>query len=176
MWKRIVRFLVVGLAVLVTLMFGLLALFVVPSPNNQTAIEVAGVVKSISQPHPDYGDIGIVLENGNSFYINRANEVANLDWEKMLAEVQPGDKLYLTAVRPLIWRLLDRDMSMNLPVAGVRTDETVYMDTAVASTTWTSQSQYSRMAVISLLILLIFLLPDFLHLFQRRLPMASVES
>lgn len=176
MWKRIVRFLVVGLAILVTLMFGLLALFVVPAPTSQTAVEVSGILKSMSVPHPDYGDIGIVLENGDSFYINRANEVANLDWQKMLAEVQPGDKLYLTAVRPLIWRLLDRDMSMNLPVAGVRTDETVYMDTAVASTTWTSQNQYSRMAVISLLILLIFLLPDFLRLFRRSLPLAGAKS
>ena len=92
-----------GLAAVIGLVFGLLEIFVVPAPSNRTSAEVTGILISMSRSHPDYGDIGIVLDNGQRYYINRADEVAYLNWERMLAEVKPGDEVKLTVVTPLFF-------------------------------------------------------------------------
>lgn len=157
---RIARYVIGGLAVAVGLSFGLLAMFVVPAPNARSATDVADVLVSISRPSPEHGDMGIVLGNGRSYYINRANEIATFDWEKMLAEVQPGDKVYLTVVRPLAWRLLGDKAPANLPVAGVWTDESIYMDPVASAITGTAQATYRRVTLISLLVGMVCALPE----------------
>ncbi len=134
---------------------GLLALFVVPAPDANTAVEVSGRLQDISPPHPEYGDLTINLTDGRSFYVNRANEVAYFEWERLIQEVNPGDVLLLTVVRPLAWRLFG---SLNAsgpgPVAGVRTEAAVYMDPAIPAATWTAQATYVRSAVLLLAVLL----------------------
>ena len=155
-------------AAIAALIFGLLFFFVVPAPSKRTAIEVSGILVSMSRPHPDDGDIGIVLDNGQRYYINRVDEISYLDWEKMLAEVQPGMEIHLTVVKPLAWRLLAKDTTTSLPVAGLRTADTVYMDTGIAAVTWDSQSKYCVIAITSFIVCLICLLPDLFRLLDRR--------
>jgi hypothetical protein len=83
-------------------MFGLLAFLVGPAPNNRTAAEVSGILVSMSLPHPEYSDIKNVLDNRHRYYINRVSEESHLDWESRLVDVQPGDEIQLTVVKPLV--------------------------------------------------------------------------
>jgi hypothetical protein len=169
-----IRLIVGGLAAIATLMFGLLALFTVPSPSANTAFGVSGILVSISPPHPEYGDISIVLDGGRYYYINRANEIAGFDWEKMLSEVRPGDRVYLTAVTPLAWRWMGDVQQGSGPVAGIRTDDTVYLDAAIAAGSWTAQKQFSGIAIISLFVLIACVLPEFNRLFKQPPPASAI--
>jgi len=162
-----------GSAAIVALMFGLLAFFVVPAPNNRTAKEVTGVLVSMSQPHPKYGDITIALDNGKRYYINRATEVAHLDWEVMIAEVRPGDEVTLTTVTPLAWRMLSDEAKAIRPIAGLRTTDKIYLDSEIAATTWNSQGKYSIIAIFSLIALIGCLLPDLFRVFNRYPPIRA---
>jgi len=171
-----VRLIVGGLAAIAALMFGLLSLFTVPSPSANTAVEVSGVLLSISRPHPEYGDISIVLDNDRYYYINRANEIGGFDWEKMLSEVGPGDKVYLTAVTPLAWRWMGNVQQGSGPVAGLRTDDTVYLDAAIAADSWTAQKQFSRVAIFSVLVLIACVLPEFNRLFKHPPPAGATSA
>jgi hypothetical protein len=170
------RSLVGVLAVIASLVFGLLSLFTVPSPSANTAVDVSGVVVSISRPHPEYGDISIVLDNGRYYYINRANEITGFDWEKMLSEVGPGDTVYLTAVTPLAWRLVGNVQQGSGPVAGVRTDDTVYLDAAIAVDSWAAQKQFSGIAIISLLVLITCILPESHRLSKHHPPASAIGA
>jgi hypothetical protein len=165
------RFIVGGLAATVALVFGLLAIFVVPAPSNRTATEVSGILISMSRPHPDYGDIGIVMDNGQRYYINRADEVAHLNWERLLAEVKPGDQVHLTVVTPIFWHKLAEDTKTSRPVAGLRTADTVYMDPDIAAKTWVAQGHFSVIALLSSSVLLICMMPNIFRVFNRRLPL-----
>jgi hypothetical protein len=165
--NTILRFSVGGFAAVVAFIFGVLSLFVVPAPNIRSATEISRNLISISKPHPEYGDIGIVLDNGQSYYINRANEITQLDWEKMLAEVHPGDEIHLTFVTPLIWRMLPDDMKTNSPVAGVRTNDTIYMDPVIPATTWTAQGKFVGIAIFSFVVFVLCLLLDLLRLLRQ---------
>lgn len=167
------RLLMGGFAAIVTLMFGVLVFFVVPAPNNQTAMEITGALVSMSQPHPEHGDITIILDNGKRYYINRANEVAHLDWEAMLAEVQPGDEVTLTVVTPLAWRLVSDEAKTIQPIAGLRTADKIYLDSEITATTWNSQEKFSMIAIFSLIALIVCLLPDFFRVFNRYTPIST---
>ena len=174
-WKKaqarentMLRLSVGGFAAIVAFMFGILSLFVVPVPNIRSVTEISGNLISISKPNAEYGDIGIVLDNGQRYYINRANEIAQLDWKKMLAEVHPGDKIHLTVVTPLIWRMLPDGMKTNLPVAGIRTNDTVYMDPVIPAATWTAQNKFAGVAVFSFVVFVICFLPDLLRVLRQR--------
>ena len=171
--NRILRLIISAFAAIVALMFGVLAFFVVPAPNNHTATEITGTLVSISQPHPEYGDITIILDNGNRYYINRANEVVHLDWETMLAEVQPGDEVILTTVTPLAWRVLSDEAKTIQPLAGLRTTDKVYMDAEIAATTWNSQGKFGTIAIFSLIAFIVCLLPDFFRVFNRSIPLRA---
>lgn len=141
------------LAALALLGSGLLALFVVPAPDANTAVEVSGRLISISPPHPQYGDLTINFVDGRSYYVNRADEIAYFAWQRLLQEVNPGDLVTLTVVRPLAWRLPGAgDAPAWGPVAGVRTASTVYMDPAIAAT-WTAQAAFARSTAVFTLIL-----------------------
>ena len=157
---RMFRRILAGLAALAVLLFGVLALFVVPAPKAGAALEISGSVESISRPHPKYGDIGILLEAGGRYYINRADEIPYLDWEKMLSELKPGDEIQLTVVKPLAWHWLGDDTVAPMPVAGLRSGNIVYMDAAISAQTWTAQANFSQMAILSLLVLVLCLLPE----------------
>jgi hypothetical protein len=171
--RKILRLVVAGFTAILALMFGILAFFVVPAPDDQTATEITGTLVSMSQPHPEYGDITIVLNNGKSYYINRANQVSHLDWRTMLAEVQPGYEVTLTAVTPLAWRMLPDKARTIQPVAGLRTADKVYMDPEIAAATWKVQGKFSLLAVFSLIALIICLLPD---LFQVLNPPTPIRA
>jgi hypothetical protein len=139
---------------------GLLALFVVPAPNANTVVAVSGHLKRFTPPHPEYGDLVITLEDGRSYYVNRADEVNYFAWERLLEEVTPGDVITLTVVRPLAWRLLGNSSAPRRgPVAGVQTDSRIYMDPAVSAATWTSQLTAVRNTylLLALLVVLLFL-------------------
>jgi hypothetical protein len=155
-------------------LFGLLSLFVVPAPGARTAVEVSGTLVSVSQPQLGYGDMGIVLEDGRRYYVNRADEVEYFAWEEMLADVRAGDTIYLTVVPPLAWRLMGVEPGRPLPVAGIRTAREVYMDPAISAETWTAQTVFSRMAGSSLLVLALCVLPEFLRLLRHRPPATAV--
>ena len=123
----------------------LLALFVVPAPGPRTGTEVTGRLNRINPPHAQYGDLAINLADGRSFYVNRAEEVPEFEWQRLLDEVRPGDVVTLTVVRPLAWRLFGAGGEPGSgPVAGVRSGSTIYMDPAIAARTWTAQSTAVR--------------------------------
>jgi hypothetical protein len=173
---RIIDVLLIGAILMAgsgVVLSGLLALFVVPAPDANTAVEVSGRLQRISPPHPEYGDLTINLTDGRSFYVNRANEVAYFAWERLIEQVNPGDVLRLTVVRPLAWRLFG---FLNAPgpgpVAGVRTEAAVYMDPAIPAATWTAQATYVRSAVL-LLAVLLGLMAVFLRV---RVPRNSVSG
>jgi hypothetical protein len=155
-------------------MFGGLSLFVVPSPNASTAVEVSGALVSLSCPHPEYGDMGIVLDGGQSYYVNRADQIEYFAWERMLSDVRRGDTVYLTVVTPLAWRLMGGGDVQPLPVAGVRTYSTVYMDPAISADTWTAQATFQRVAGLSLLVLVMCVLPALIRVFKHRPPTSAV--
>jgi hypothetical protein len=145
---RVLRNILVAaiLIVALTALFSaLLALFVVPAPSPETAVEVSGYTQHLSHPHPEYGDLSIILQDGRRYYVNRANEIPYFAWQRLLAEVQRGDIVTLTVVRPLAWRLLDgAGIVTPGPVAGVRTNERIYMDPQIPSTTWSAQQMATR--------------------------------
>jgi hypothetical protein len=174
--SRILRSAIGLLAALVGLIFVLLSLFVVPVPGASNSVEVSGALVSLSHPHPKYGDMGIVLDGGRSYHVNRADQVEYFAWQQMLSEVHPGDRVYLTVVTPLAWRLVGDGSPQHLPVAGIRTASAVYMDPAISADTWTAQAVFSNVAIISLLILVICLLPGFIRLFKRRPPLNAVGA
>lgn len=158
------------LAALAALTCGILVLFVVPAPTDRTAVQVSGIVVSLSRPQTKYGDMGIVLDNERSFYVNRADEVDYFAWEQMLSDVQPGDRLYLTAVPPFAWRLMGTEGAKHLPVAGIRTERVVYMDPAISADLWTAQERFCRAGGLSILVLMICMLPDLMRWFKHRRP------
>lgn len=138
------------LALLSTGFFALLAIGTVPAPNERNTEVVSGRLTSISAPHPEYGDMGIVIEGGY-YYVNRANEVDYFEWEGLLAEVLPGDEIEVTVVRPLLWRWVNPTGGVNQgPLAGVRTTDKIYMDPTVAAQTWTAQAKFQRNFWVSL--------------------------
>jgi hypothetical protein len=168
--SRILRHGIGFLAVFLGLMFGALSLFVVPAPDANTAVEVSGTLVSLSPPHPEYGDFGIVLDRGRSYYVNRADQVEYFAWEQMLSDVHVGDTVYLTVVTPLITRLMgDRDRQ-HLPVAGIRTASEVYMDPAISADIWTARSTFQSVASLSLFLLVTCLLPELIELFKHHPP------
>ena len=158
---QIINVLLIG-AILVAgagvVLSGLLALFVVPAPDGDTAVEVSGRLQRISPPNARYGDLTINLTDGRSYYVNRVNEADYFEWERLIAQVDPGDVVTLTVVRPLAWRILGFLDKPGLgPVAGVRTDATVYMDPAIAAATWTAQATFVRSAFLLLTVLLVLI-------------------
>lgn len=169
--SKTVRYAIGLLAALVGLIFGILSLFVVPAPGASNSVEVSGTLVSLSRPSPEYGDMGIELDGGRSYYVNRADQVGYFAWEQMLSEVHPGDQVYLLVVTPLAWRLVGDGVPEHLPVAGIRTAHVVYMDPAISADTWTAQAVFSSLAIIALLILVICLLPGFMRLFKHRPPL-----
>jgi hypothetical protein len=166
---RLRRGLLVGCILLLTCaVFGsaLLTLFIVPAPDAQTAVEVSGLVQYVSPPNPQYGDLAITLADGRTFYVNRAAEVDYFHWQRLLQEVDPGDMITLTVVRPLAWRLLGRNQPPTYgPLAGVRTETNVFMDPAVPAVTWTAHSSAVRNTVFLLatLVVLVILSRQMLH-------------
>jgi hypothetical protein len=162
------------LALFVSSFFLGLSIIVVPAPTAGTATEVSGTLLSVSSPNPEYGDMGIVLDDGQSYYVNRATEVGYFAWEQMLSEVHPGDTLHLTAVAPLPWRWMGARHSQPLPVAGVRTASTVYMNPAISADTWTAQARFEAVAGLSLLLFGLCLLPEIVRRFRPRPPTNTV--
>lgn len=171
---KVLRCTVGFLALSVGSVFLGLSLFVVPAPTAEMAVEVSGTLLSVSPPHPEYGDMGIVLDGGRSYYVNRADEVEYFAWEQMLSDLHPGDTVYLTVVTPLIWRWMGTGDSQHLPVAGVRTANTMYMDPSISADTWTAQSRFKAVAGLSLLLLGICLLPELVRRFKHRPPAETV--
>lgn len=166
---------VIGLlAALAALVCGILALFVVPAPSARTAVQVSGILVSASRPQAKQGDLGIVLDNGQSYYVNQAGRADYFAWEEMLSDVRPGDRLYLTVVRPLAWRLVDTEGARHSPVAGIRSEGTVYMDPAISADRWTAQARFCRAGGISLLILVLCMLPDLTRWFRHRRPVSAL--
>ena len=163
------------LAALAALACGILALFVVPAPSARTAVQVSGTLVSLSRPQSQQGDLGIVLDNGQSYYVNRVGEADYFAWEEMLADVQPGDRLYLTVVHPLAWRLAGTEGARHLPVAGIRSEDTVYMDPAISADLWTAQARFCRAGGITLLILMLCMLPDLMRWLRRRRPASALS-
>lgn len=141
-WARWAGIAVTSIALL---FHGLLAIGTVPAPNARNSEEVTGKLLSASLPHPDFGDMSIILDNGRRFYVNRANEVDHFAWEEFLAETQPGDEVTLTTVNTLAKRWVGIGGSVS-PLAGIQTPEKVYMDPAVAARTWLSQAMFSTLA------------------------------
>lgn len=123
-------------------LLGALALFVVPAPGPLTAVEVTGRVERLGPPNPEGGDLGIVLEGEGYFYVNRAAEVEAFAWERLLAEVGPGDTLTLTEV-PTWASRIGLEVGGGGPLAGVRRGETIYLDPAVAAATWVWQGRFA---------------------------------
>jgi hypothetical protein len=90
--------------------------------------------------------------------------------------VQPGDQVYLAVVTPLAWRLVgDKDVQ-HLPVAGVRTLNTVYMDPAMSAAAWTAQAVVSGLAGMSLLTFVLCLLPELVRILRPRPPAKAVGA
>ena len=168
--SRLVQRAVGFLAMFVALIFGALSLFVVPAPDANTAVEVRGTVVALSAPHPEYGDIGIVLDQGRSYYVNRVDEVEYFAWEQMISDVHVGDTVYLTVVTPIISRLMDAGDRQHLPVAGIRTANKVYMDPAISADKWTAQGTFKSVAGLSLLLLITCLLTELIDLFHQHPP------
>jgi hypothetical protein len=71
---RRLRYAIGLLAALVGLTCGILALFVVPAPSARTAMQVSGTLVSASRPQSKQDDLGIVLDNGWSYYVNQASQ------------------------------------------------------------------------------------------------------
>ncbi len=162
------RALLATLATLAALLFCIIAVSVVPPPRPDTAVEVSGRVSSISAPHATDGDVVISLTDGRCFYINRANEVAHLDWHQMRAELPPGSPVQLTTVLPLHSRLFGTQLMCG-PLAGVRGDKVVYMDPAVAAADWTT-SEYTmfQSALVALAVALVCVAPELWGWWSRR--------
>ena len=157
---RTIRFVALIPLTAALLFYGLLALGTVPAPNGRNAELVTGRVMQISAPHADYGGLSIVLEGGRYFYVNRADEVDHFAWEAFLSEVRPGDEVTLTAVSTVAKRWFGVTRSIS-PVAGVATADKVYMDSAVASRTWTAQAEFAKTAAILGAVWLALLLAGF---------------
>jgi hypothetical protein len=152
---NIVRKSVALVATVVLLPLGALTFFVVPAPNSETATEVAGKLQKMSQTVLDGDDLKIKLDDGRVYYVNRANEAKHLDLQKLRQDVQQGDTLYLKVVRPLAWRILNPEIpqssQVGLPVAGIRTDNRVYMNPEIAARTWTTQSTAQNYSILLLI-------------------------
>ncbi len=157
-------------AVLAVLCFGLLTLFAVPAPNAQTAIEVSGTVISIGRPDPGTGDLPIVLDGNRQYYVNRVEEAAYFPWERLLAEVRPGDRIFLTVATPLVWRLVGGLSVHSGTIAGIRTTTTVYMNPEHSAQSWTTQAQASSFTTLALIILGICLSPILVNRANRHPP------
>ena len=146
-------------AALVVLFFGFLAVMIVPAPNANSAFEVTGQLASISQPVAEGDDLQITLRDGRNFYVNRANEISHFDWQQMQKDVQVGDTIHLTVVKPLAWQLTTGTAAPQRgPVAGITTDDTVYLDATIAAQTWTAQMGAVQNTLISFAVFMILLL------------------
>lgn len=164
----IMRAIVATLATLTFLLFGLGTLMVVPPPSDTTAVEVSGRLTRLGRPHPELGDLSIHLDGGRSYYVNRANEVEYFDWQRMHREVEVGDKVYLTVVRPLAWRIGSGSTPpSNGPVAGVRTDTTIYMDSSISAATWPGLHSMRNTTIAALLVLVVCASPELRRALQR---------
>ena len=153
------------LAALAVLFFFTLSVFTVPAPDSKTAYSVTGKLVKFSQPQ--YHDLSIHLDNGGFYYVNRANEVTDLDLERLFEDIKPGDTLILTVVEPLFWRWFGiNNPSVPAPVAGIQTSEMVYMDSRISAETWRSQDLFSRNALIGLGVLVVLASVEFF--FRRR--------
>lgn len=165
----IVRAIVATLATLAFLMYALVALMVVPAPSAETAVEVSGKLAWFSRPHDSDGDLSIALDSGRSYYVNRVYEVEYFQWQRMLEEVRPGDTLHLTVVRPLAWRLGQQTVyPKHGPVAGVRSDTTVYMDPAIPAVQWTAQRDMLGLMLGALAVLGLCVTPELRRLLRGR--------
>ena len=169
----LVRAIVAGLAATICLMFLFLCLMAVPAPNPDTATPITGTVARITEPHPDYGDMSIILQDGRRFYVNRANEVEYFAWKRLLDEVRAGDRIHLTAVEPLAWRLWSPQdpgrSSAFTPVAGVRTSTVVYMDERISARTWSTVTEAQQMALIAFAIVCLCFVPEMFRGLRRRI-------
>ncbi|NJL61239.1 MAG: hypothetical protein HC903_04680 [Methylacidiphilales bacterium] len=120
-----------------------LTFFVVPAPNSETATEVSGKLRRMSQPLLNSDDLQIKLDDGKVYYVNRANEAEYFNWRQLRQDVQQGDTLHLTVVRPLAWRIANPEIPQKslagLPVAGIRTDSKIYMNPEIPAKTWKTQ-------------------------------------
>jgi hypothetical protein len=103
--------------------------------------------------------MGIVLDNGRSYYVNRAVQVEYFSWQEMLKEVKPGDQIHLTVAVPLVRRILGHRNTTFLPVAGIQTEDRLYMDPSVSAERWPAQTTFGRVAAVSFLTLLVCMLP-----------------
>lgn len=163
----IIRAIIATLATLAFLLCALGTLMVVPAPSPETAVEVSGKLAWFSRPHDSDGDLSIALDDGRRYYVNRAYEVAYFQWQRLLAEVRPGDTLHLTAVRPLAWRLSGAQFGYT-PLAGVRSDTTVYMDPAIPAAEWTGQRDIRNLMLGTLAVLGLCAAPELRHLLRGR--------
>ena len=169
---KVIYLCLVALFALIVLFFAFLAAMIVPAPSSSNAFTVSGQVARITAPHPQHGDLTIILEDGRSYYVNRAHDVPYFAWEQLLDEVKPGDTIHLTVVKPLAWRLLTGTTPPNNgPVAGVWTDEVVYMNANIPAETWTAQTEMVRNFQIALLILaLVMVVPVIFRKYGRFQP------
>ena len=88
--SRMICYSNVMISLLVALLDRTLSFMVVPAPRADYAKEVSGTVNSIRQPYHESSDLTIILDDGQSYYINRASGTDNLVWEQRLAQVEPG--------------------------------------------------------------------------------------
>jgi hypothetical protein len=161
-----IRIITLILGLMAVLIFGVLTLFTVPRPSDRTAMEVTGMVTSIATPHPDYGDLNLVLAGDRKFYVNRANELNYFAWEQFLFEVHPGDTVHLMVVPSWISRYFDSGSTAQ-PVAGVWTAGKMYMDPAVSAATWAAQGNFQSLTYLALGICILCLLPEILRIANR---------
>jgi hypothetical protein len=138
---------------------GTLALFLVPAPSANSSFEASGSLKSVSRPLAPHDDMGIVLECGRSYYVNRAIQVEHFAWQDLLKDAKPGDQIHLTVAVPLVWRMLGHKNTTLLPVVGIQTEERLYMDPSVSAERWSAQAAFGRVAAVSFLTLLVCMLP-----------------
>ena len=147
------------LVALTALFFGFLALMIVPAPTANSAFVVSGQLASWGQPSAEGADLQIVLQDGRNFYVNRANEISHFNWQQMQKDVQVGDTIHLTVVKPLAWQLTTGTAEPQRgPVAGITTDDTVYLDATIAAQTWTAQMGAVQNTLISFTVFMILLL------------------
>ena len=172
---KIVYFAVLIFVTLTLLFFGFMAMMIVPAPNANSAFEVTGQVAAISEPIAEGDDLQITLLDGRTFYVNRANEISYFDWQQLREEVQAGDTIHLTVVKPIAWQLSTGDAEPQRgPVAGIWTDDTVYMDTTIPAETWTAQAGAMQNTFISFAIFMVLLLGAIAFRGYGRLQLRSV--
>ncbi|HSL43153.1 MAG TPA: hypothetical protein VK897_06955 [Anaerolineales bacterium] len=159
-----------GLAGTAAMLFFCFSLVIVPAPNAKTATQVTGTVACINPPHPTLGDMTILLEDGRQFYVNRANEVEYFAWERLLNEVEPGDTIQLTAVQTWGERWIEPGRGGGYtPLAGVRTDNVIYMDERISARTWRGGKPAQQTALQALVLMCLLSIPEMFGVLRRKL-------